>query len=280
MNKIIHTAAFAKAKAKIEEGLAAGTIAPVGPPPSLPVRAEALANVEELHPDLRPYVVDGPFGRTLKHPLVFMHHLDNLRLGDGRYVDTVAQTNEGYEWKTKRVAAAINAGDWHSFVFLHERPHRTDALMEAMIISGLPLWELAANVWSDSENLWQYQEEWRDIFGEAGHGKNNRPGLMTPHERRTLAAQPRTFKVWRGVCRLDAVQGMSWTLSRSKALWFANRFTGDGPLLVSGTVAKRDVIAYFSARQEREIVVFPENVAEFEVTKLQPNAVLGRALVA
>ena len=52
-------------------------------------------------------------------------------------------------------------------------------------------------------------------------------------------------------------------VDKAKAEWFARRFAGgEGrtPLLVEGTVSKKDVLAYFSNRGESEIVAFPEDV--------------------
>jgi hypothetical protein len=57
--------------------------------------------------------------------------------------------------------------------------------------------------------------------------------------------------------------GWVWSLNRDKAIWFAKRCAeakGATPRLATGTVAKPQVIAYFSGRDEDEIVVDPKRV--------------------
>ena len=65
-------------------------------------------------------------------------------------------------------------------------------------------------------------------------------------------------------CRL----GWSWTTEKAKAEWFARRFAALDrvkPKVITGIVAKNDVIAYFGRRKEAEVVCRPKAVRD--VTK-------------
>jgi hypothetical protein len=96
---------------------------------------ETHAIVEELVPELRPYVCDWPpFGKMLDHPLVRVTQLDarfkNALPGTPR--TNVELANRSYRDKRAQLTAAVDSKDWHSYVFLHERPHRLDALYSAI----------------------------------------------------------------------------------------------------------------------------------------------------
>ncbi len=71
------------------------------------------------------------------------------------------------------------------------------------------------------------------------------------------------FRGCSGVTLGKARCGMSWTLDRDKAIWFARRFgdlRGD-PLCLEATIQKRNVFAYFGV-PERELVVRSGRVAK------------------
>jgi hypothetical protein len=69
---------------------------------------------------------------------------------------------------------------------------------------------------------------------------------------------------------------LSWTTDKEKAEWFARRFAiATQPLLVRGTVAKKDVMAVFLGREESEVVsenVKIEKVAPFERSQWPINS--------
>lgn len=210
---------------------------------------------EDLHVDLVPYLTEGRIGRVLSHPLmvhVLYNEVSNKMI------------NQGYLHKKEAVAKAREEKDWERFVFLHERPYRIDALetvlYEEEVSEPERIWPLISRVWIDSENIWQCLDQWVDIWNSEGHTHSI---FMEDGELATLSAQPEAIPVWRGVAHRQSIEGMSWTLDKDRAIWFAKRFAGgEGrqPLLVEGTVSKKDVLAYFSNRNESEIVAFPEDV--------------------
>ena len=64
--------------------------------------------------------------------------------------------NELYESKSRQIDEAIKKESWGSFVALHERPYRVDALLElidAFGVSGKHLWLVVGYAWTDTESV-------------------------------------------------------------------------------------------------------------------------------
>lgn len=233
---------------------------------------ELISRKEELHDDLKPWVVDSdPFGPMLKHPLVQEFIFDPTRC---------ARLNAAYAYKLKAVAEARERKDWHRYIFLRERPYRASVLRDlSKIISGEQFWTLAGDVWSDSENCWQYQEEWYEMLTSDPTGRefmsseDVRSVFTLPPEKGGLLPETR---IYRGFCREDALDGFSWTLDRARAKWFAQRASWRGkgqdtPMVASATVAREHVIAYITSRDEQEIVLLPEHAEIEGVMTLPPR---------
>jgi hypothetical protein len=204
---------------------------------------------EPLDPELGPYVHDdGPFGPMLQHPLVYEIVLPPNRC---------SHVNAIYRQKREAVDRAQADGDWNAFVWLHERPHRCEAFLS--IADRLPdkdYWAFAGAVWQDSENIWQNLKEWRSIL------RSQRPArehFMSEEDRIALAEMADRLTVYRGIDRAS-YRGLSWTLDKSIAEFFAMRFNGPSQRIVEGTVSKSRVIAYLSDRGEQEIVALPQHV--------------------
>lgn len=216
-----------------------------------------------LHLDLQPYVQNHGSGPMLNSPLVQARRLRP---------EIIPELNDFYEYKCKELDHAWEVGDYHKYVFLHERPFRIDALVQLRFDFGIsrPYWEVVGTTWRDSENIQRWKDEWREIWSE-----EDKLGLrrfaMTRYERRYLRQLPESFIIYRGVGDPAGVEGMSWTLSRKLAAWFAcrNRSNNDGKCLIAtAEISRADVIAYFSNRREREVIVLPENL---QVRSTQPQ---------
>jgi len=99
---------------------------------------------------------------------------------------------------------------------------------------------------------------------------------MSAAERRTLAELPVEFPIYRGFIGKRG-EGLSWSLSRRKAVWFARRFSVlthlGQPRLMTGTIKKKDVLAYFNGRKEKEIVVDPAAVRSLKMESVTPTEV-------
>lgn len=215
---------------------------------------------EPLHDDLIPYLVEngGTFGGPgLYHPLVhdpfYNEHLNR-------------QHNRMYLHKKEAIERAIAEGNWGSFIFLHEKPYRFDALTEMLYTHGVTdpkiVWPMISNVWTNIENVHENYDGWREVWDI--DIPNRLELVMEDVEREAYAALPETIPVFRGVSHPDAVEGLSWTTDRKKAEWFAYRETGrkgaERALLAVGVAQKKDVLAHLLGRNESEIVVLPELV--------------------
>lgn len=69
--------------------------------------------------------------------------------------------------------------------------------------------------------------------------------------------------IYRGVGSEKYRDGISWTLDKSKAEWFATRFTDNG-IVYSAKVKSKDILYYISDRGEEEIIVDPKKLMQVE----------------
>lgn len=77
--------------------------------------------------------------------------------------------------------------------------------------------------------------------------------LMNETEYEIYLSLPDSFTVYRGVSTGRNPDGMSWTQDLEKAEWFSRRY-GTGYVL-EGLAQKKDVLAFFDRRGEKEIVI-------------------------
>jgi hypothetical protein len=200
----------------------------------------------ELHPDLQEYFLVQNGIPMIKHPLVYsIFHFDIQN-----YI-----INQQYEWKKKSLKEAVKKKNWGSYIFLHERPYRFEAFVSiAPQLEREPklYWELLGSIWVDSENIWQNQDRWKFLI-ETGP-KKNREYFMSEEDRETFKNLPETLTVYRGYTPRKNKAGFSYTLSKDKAIWFANRFGKNGKV-IERTVNKKDIFAYKNDRSEQEIII-------------------------
>ena len=229
---------------------------------------DLLGRQEDLDPELEDCVFDdGPFGPSIKHPLVYSICHSPV---------TNALVNRQFRYKKEALARAADQQNWHSYVYLHERPYRLDAFMDIRdaIAKAEDYWRLLGSIWVDSENIWQNAQEWRDLFEEPERGSMEH--FMDEDDRKALTLPPSkggllpTFTVYRGYHYEGGEDGFSWTLDKPRAKWFARRLCGDDevPMVATGTLGRKDVIGYMTGRGEQEIVALPENVCAISVEEV------------
>lgn len=220
---------------------------------------------EELHPDLALYVEERKdhLGSWIKHPLLFspMHHA----MMNGMVNKQYAQKRAALEEYEKEEA-------WYPIVMvMYERPYRLDAFLEVRDkLSDEDYWILLSAIWTDSENIWQNQDKWRVCF------MSRRPGrldhIMEEEESKVWDSLPeKRIIVYRGYAIDDCDKGMSWSLNKERAEFFAKRFMHrpeERARIVTGKVDKEYVLAYFSGRNEEEIVALPEFVTDREESEV------------
>jgi hypothetical protein len=215
--------------------------------------------METLHPNLTRYAYDGR-----------VHH----RLVVASLTKDASHINRIYRYKIDAVAKARANGDWEVYVFLHEKPYRLDALLRAAK-NGLKkkpseFWALLGRVWRDTENDHQHPVKWRRLWAETIEG---RQACMSDEDLRIFDGLPEPIEVWRGTSRKRDLPGLSWTLDREKAVWFARRFCSESrvPLLANGIVEKDNVLAYFGGRDEFEIVSIKVSISSVTTLRAIPS---------
>lgn len=96
--------------------------------------------------------------------------------------------------------------------------------------------------------------------------------LMNSEEYDTYLHLPESFVVYRGVAIGRNPDGMSWTDNFESAKWFAKRFKNDG-YIIEGIVDKKDVLAYFSRRNEDEVLIPAELVKDKHIIQLTEDLI-------
>lgn len=202
--------------------------------------AKVMASTEELHPDLQPYLEDGAIGLQLRHPLVYLVPLWSN-----------GHANALYEHKVKGVKDALANNKYSSYIFLHERPYRLDAftLIQSKL-SDTQYWSLLSDIWTDTENQWQGLNKWKQLLS------SNRPSrhyLMNEEEFNLLQSLPDEVTIYRGCQAGINENGLSWSLNKKKAEFFANRFGKEG-IILERKIPKSNIIAFLNGRGESEVI--------------------------
>ena len=193
-----------------------------------------------LNPDLEPYLEDGVIGRQLRHPLVYQVPLWSN-----------GHANALYEHKVKGVKDALANNKCSSYIFLHERPYRLDAftLIQSKL-SDTQYWSLLSDIWTDTENQWQGLNKWKQLLS------SNRPSrhyLMNEEEFNLLQSLPDEVTIYRGCQAGINENGLSWSLNKKKAEFFANRFGKEG-IILERKIPKSNIIAFLNGRGESEVI--------------------------
>jgi hypothetical protein len=230
---------------------------------------------EDLDPELEAYLEepDDEDGWTnLRHPLVYSimyTPMLNKRL------------NLQLRQKQELLARSENEGDWHTFVYLHERPYRVQGFIAiADQLSDEEYWGLLASIWIDSENIRQNPEIWLNLL-KADRGDSRM--MMSPEDLDALNLMPDVIPVYQGHTDVRD-DGWSWTTDRAIAEWFASRFANlesAEPVVSCGSVNRADVTAFLSNRGESEILVNRDKVRihqTYKPSKAKTMASLGRVV--
>ena len=202
--------------------------------------AKVMASTEELHPDLQPYLEEGAIGLQLRHPLVYLVPL----WGNGH-------ANALYEHKVKGVKDALANNKYSSYIFLHERPYRLDAftLIQSKL-SDTQYWSLLSDIWTDTENQWQGLNKWKQLLSS---NRSSHHYLMNEEEFNLLQSLPDEVTISRGCQAGINENGLSWSLNKKKAEFFANRFGKEG-IILERKIPKSNIIAFLNGRGESEVI--------------------------
>jgi hypothetical protein len=196
---------------------------------------------EQLHPDLLPY-----FERSqgewemLRHPLVYQVPFRSN-----------GSANAQYAQKSKALKEALGSWNYSQYVFLHERPYRVEAFKKIEKQLGIVnYWQLLTQVWIDTENQYAYLKDWKKLLS-ADRGDRN--DMMNDEDKESLRLLPEEVTIYRGCQEFLNENGLSWTLDKSKAEFFANRFGKKG-IILERKIPKSDIVALLTVRGETEVI--------------------------
>jgi len=227
---------------------------------------------EPLRRDLRKFVT--PFSSSTKSSAygMFQHP---WFIGKVYSLDHCAYIHHMMDQQQHALIQFNRRRRFRQVVMAQARPYRLQMLANyEHNMTARVFWKTFADVWMDSENLWQ---DTRLIRRMLSSPRPHRDHAMTAEERRALKKMPDTLTIYRGFSGEGTPRGWSWTVNREKGEWFARRPPGplqdspSDPTLVEATVKKADVIAYFTGRNEWEIVVDPRKVKIVSTTVLKPK---------
>lgn len=213
---------------------------------------EIFNKVEDLHPDLQEYLFPMGTWKVIQHPLVYsVPHSEYLN----------AMCNYRYEQAKKRLEEAYKTENYELIPFIYERAYRVNGFYEVVAQGLIPTdkeyWRVLSQVYIDTENLYQNYDIWEKLLFCSRPDNEN---FMNDHELEEFNKLPEEIIIYRGT-RDNNWQGFSWTTDKSKAAWFANRFSGNA-VVTTGKVKKSNVIGYLTGRGESEIVCHWKNVVK------------------
>ena len=198
----------------------------------------------ELHQDLKNSIVKLNSGmHMIHHPLYVGAYSEHPFMNE--------MANNTYQEKKKHLQQYVEQEKIESAINIIERPYRVESTMEALRSWWQPTkddyWDLISWLWQDTECVYENLDTWIELMTL----EFSEPQLMmNDKEKEVYDNLPEVVRVYRG--GVDD-KGLSWSLSREKAEWFANRFDY-GYEVFEKDIKKSDILAYLNGRQEQEII--------------------------
>lgn len=214
---------------------------------------------EPLRKELKKFV-----GQTTEFGLIFHHPFYNSMIDPNH----AALVHYVIDEKQKAVQKFVTAKKWDNLLALYEGPFLLKGFVEhAHLFDDDSYWRLLAHVWTEQEFLWKNQKTFLVLFKSP---RPQREALMDKSELSEFRKLKDEFSVHRGFSGRRG-KGMSWTIDKAKAVWFAKRFAAifGQPKVASGIVSKTDVLAYFNQRGESEVVVDPTSVKKQKIQSVR-----------
>lgn len=198
----------------------------------------------ELCPELKDCIVD--IGNGIR--LIKNKFLTTVYIRSGNDEDLY---NKPYRVRRELAQKYLEEENFDSFIFMHERPFRLEALVEVLFsIKKEDLFRIVEYVWTDSEGPCVNLEVWKYIFNyceELGVLEDSKKDL------------PEKFTIYRGTRAGIKDIGISWTLDASVAKMFSERFytkrTNKQPIVKVKEVKKEDIFLFTDARGEKEVIL-------------------------
>ena len=187
---------------------------------------------------------------VLKHPLLISMWSEPLESSLRSLVDA----------QVARAKKCLAENKFSKYVQLHERPYQIDALLQfaGQIPTADEYWGLVSRIWIKAEFPHERLVEWQTAWtGQCTEFQAFRYLAMSKEGVECLRALPEEVPVYRGQ-ELRHPFGISWSIDKDKAVWFAKRFQRyrNTPMcVVEGLVQKRDATALLLERGESELVI-------------------------
>ncbi len=207
-------------------------------------KLDAIMKDVKLIPELSRCLTRGGGGiRFLKHAYVTTVYEPKMN----------ALYNLQYLQKCEAIEAAHDARAWETYIFMHERPFRLDALLMLVVehdrkgedFGTQMINKYLVSVYTDAEGTAINFAVWQILFARLALARRN-------HD--TLPADE-WLTIYRGYDARARDDGFSWTLDKAQAEFFANRF-GKGGKVKQKVIAPADVMLHNNDRGESEIVYF------------------------
>lgn len=197
-----------------------------------------------LHKDLQNNIVKLNSGlQMVHHPLYVGTYTGHPFLND--------MINDSYEFKKQKFQKFYEQQDIESLIFLIERPYRVTSTQEVLQDWWQPTkeeyWNLISWLWQDTENVYENLDTWIELLTLEF---SNPQLMMNDKERKVYDNLPDTVTIYRG--GIDD-KGLSWSLSKETAEWFANRFD-KGYQVFTKDISKSQILSYLDGRKEKEII--------------------------
>ena len=202
---------------------------------------ELLSKKEPLRKELKKYEGKHNGMQVVRHPLVYsVPHHESFN----------ALLNKRYETIKKECDKALMEKDYGKFIFWHERPYRLDAFVQNMnFMSDKEYWKILGEIWIDSENIWQNLSKWKKLLSDKRASKHL---FMISDDYKI----PEKITAYRGYAPNQNENGISYTLDKNKAEWFAKRYWKKNGEVKEITITKNKVFAYISTRDEKKLSSF------------------------
>lgn len=177
-------------------------------------------------------------------------------------------------------AACLRDRNYTGYLLTFDSHQRLEPFLKLQgALSDEDYWRLLREVWLGVEVVLPDVKVWRKLWTARAPQPDT---VMTRQERDRLAAQPSRLTLFRGFTHGRGARGWSWTLTESKARWFAEHANGSRrqhlagmqsgrPQVAIGLCERRDVLALFEERNEDEVVIDPSRIKVVKKYPLTSN---------
>ena len=237
---------------------------------------------------LKYYIVENGGMKFIKHPLmnemvfgeldqvipesfkkaILPKGLDAKTFGDA-YVQKI-------NFKKQELDKAIEQQNWDKVFMLIEKPFRLNWLEENidLIKDDKQYYNFLKDAYMMTEFPMNGFSNYRDLL-DLFYARKNPKLMLDKDELELLNSLPKEVKIWRGVKVDDVLDydniGLSFTLNKDKAIWFAERFAQAGvsqAILIEAVVKRDDILSIFLNRDEEEVIVNPEDIKIKKIIEL------------